>query len=95
MQPDTLWNQTDALGMKQGYWKKLSPEGGLIYKGFFKGDRPVGKMQRFYVNGKKQADLNYIEGTDEAYATIYYQNGKPAANGKYLDMQKDSVWSYL
>ncbi len=95
MQPDTLWNQTDSQGLKQGYWKKLTPEGGLIYKGFFIEDRPVGKMERFYENGNKQADLYFIKGTGEAYATIYYQNGQVAAAGKYMEMQKDSVWSYF
>jgi antitoxin component YwqK of YwqJK toxin-antitoxin module len=95
MQQDTIWNQTDAQGMKQGYWKKFSPQGVLIYKGFFMNDRPVGMMHRFYGNGSKQADLNYIQGTDEIYAMLYHQSGELAAKGKYINMQKDSVWSYF
>lgn len=94
MTSDTLWNQTDGQGMKQGFWKKEYPGGGPVYEGFFRNDRPVGMMQRFYENGKKQADLNYIGGADDVYAKLYYQNGKTAAIGKYVGMQKDSTWLY-
>jgi antitoxin component YwqK of YwqJK toxin-antitoxin module len=95
IQVDTIWNQSDAQGMKQGYWKKNNPDGKLIYKGFFKNNQPVGKMQRFYANGQKQADLNYIEGSGYTYARLYYMNGKLVATGKYVDMKKDSIWNYF
>ena len=93
-QEDTLWNQADELGRKQGYWKKEYPEGGLIYKGFFRDDRPVGMMHRFFENGSRQADLQYSLDGSAAHATLYYRNGKLAATGNYLNRQKDSIWSY-
>ena len=91
---DTLWNQTDARGQKQGFWRKYHPEGTLIYKGFFKNGKPVGKMERYYENGTRRAQMVYLEGTDITYAKIYYRTGKLAAEGKYVNMAKDSLWSY-
>jgi antitoxin component YwqK of YwqJK toxin-antitoxin module len=91
---DTLWNQTDALGQRQGYWKKSYPDGNLIYKGFFKDGKPVGKMERFYENGTRRAELVYLEGTDITHARIFYKTGDLAADGKYVNMAKDSVWRY-
>ena len=93
-QADTIWNQADGLGRKQGYWKKEYPEGGLIYKGLFKDDRPVGMMHRFFENGVRQADLIYLEDGDAARAKLYFRNGTVAATGNYLGRQKDSIWSY-
>ena len=91
---DTLWNQTDSLGQRQGYWKKLSPDGNLIYKGFFRDGKPVGKMERYYENGSKRAELVYPEGTDITRAKIFYKTGNLAAVGRYVNMAKDSVWRY-
>ncbi len=91
---DTLWNQTDAQGQRQGYWKKNYPDGNLIYKGFFKNGKPVGNMERFYENGTRRAEMVYHEGTENTYATIFYRNGKLAAKGKYVNMAKDSIWCY-
>jgi antitoxin component YwqK of YwqJK toxin-antitoxin module len=91
---DTTWNQTDALGQKQGHWKKYDPDGNKIYRGFFKDGKPVGKMERFYADGTRRAALTYPEGTDITFAKIFYRNGKLAATGKYVSMLKDSVWNY-
>lgn len=91
---DTLWNQTDALGQRQGYWKKSYPDGQLIYKGSFKDGKPVGKMERFYENGARRAEMFYVEGTDITYAKIFYRTGNLAAEGMYINMVKDSVWRY-
>ncbi len=91
---DTLWNQTDALGQRQGYWKKSYPDGNLIYKGFFKDGKPVGTMVRFYENGARRAELVYLEGTEITHARIFYRTGDLAADGKYVNMAKDSVWRY-
>jgi len=91
---DTLWNQTDSQDLRHGYWKKSYPDGNLIYKGFFKNGNPVGKMDRFYENGTRRAELVNPEGTDFTYARIFYRTGNLAAEGKYVNMAKDSIWSY-
>jgi antitoxin component YwqK of YwqJK toxin-antitoxin module len=91
---DTLWNQTDSQGLRQGYWKKSYPDGNLIYKGFFKDGKPIGRVERFYENGTRRAELVYPEGTDFTYATIFYRTGNLAAEGKYVNLAKDSLWRY-
>lgn len=91
---DTVWNQTDAMGQKQGYWKKQTQDGNLMYKGFFKDGKPVGKMERFYEDGSRRAELIYLEGTDICNAKIFYRTGKLAASGKYVNQVKDSLWRY-
>ncbi|MCK5465067.1 MAG: hypothetical protein KAI95_18700 [Bacteroidales bacterium] len=93
--PDTVWNQVDGEGLKQGWWKKSYPDGGLMYRGFFKDDKPAGRMQRFHEGGARKADINFIPGTDISYAIIFYQNSNIAAEGKYVKTLKDSVWSYF
>ena len=44
-------NQSDTNGLRQGFWKKEYPNGGLIYKGNFKDGKPVGEWKRFYKGG--------------------------------------------
>ncbi|MCK4749060.1 MAG: hypothetical protein KAT15_18535 [Bacteroidales bacterium] len=72
--PDTLWNQTDNQGRKQGHWKKSYPNGELMYRGFFRDDRPVGLMERFYDDGKLRAVLDYKGKTGTTYAIMYFRN---------------------
>lgn len=93
-QTDTLWNQLDAEGRKQGYWKKEYPGGGLQYRGYFENDQPVGLLQRFHHDGNLMAEMIHIRGTGTAYATLYNEAGRLAGRGKYSNMQKDSVWLY-
>jgi len=93
-QSDTLWNQEDTMGRKQGWWKRYYPDGGLVYRGFFRDDKPLGSLQRYYENGKRQADMDYIGGTGLARAILYYRNGELAATGNYLHRHKDSIWCY-
>lgn len=91
---DTLWNQTDRNGLKQGYWKKHYPGGGIIYSGFFVDDRPVGKMQRFYEDGKIKVLLIHSEDSETTWATMYFRNGQSGARGKYTREKRDSIWNY-
>jgi len=94
-QTDTIFNQTDASGMKQGWWKKSYPNGKLMYKGCFKDNRPAGEMRRFYDNGEIKAVLKYDAGGESARVTLYYADGQKAAEGKYVGIQKDSTWTYF
>ena len=63
-QTDTVFNQVDKNNMKQGYWKKDFPNGKLMYKGFFKNNKPVGEMRRYYETGELKAILNYQENNN-------------------------------
>jgi antitoxin component YwqK of YwqJK toxin-antitoxin module len=92
--PDTVWNQTDERGMKQGHWKKHYPNGELMYKGYFRDNKPEGKMLRYYEDGLLQAELYFPEDSDVTYSTMYFKNGQAGAEGKYIRQQRDSIWSY-
>jgi antitoxin component YwqK of YwqJK toxin-antitoxin module len=93
-QTDTLFNQTDSQNLKQGWWKKSYPNGKLIYKGYFKDNKPVGEMRRYFDTGKLKAILNYDGKSEYAYAKIYYADGQIAAEGWYYLSLKDSTWRY-
>lgn len=87
-------NKLDEQGKKTGYWRVLYENGKIRYEGTFSDGNPIGEFKRYYPGGVIQAILNYIENSKEVYAELYYQNGKLAARGKYIDQQKDSIWSY-
>jgi antitoxin component YwqK of YwqJK toxin-antitoxin module len=93
-QPDTLFNQTDAGNLKQGWWKKDYPNGKPIYKGFFKDDKPVGLMTRYFETGLVKAILFYDSKGEYASAKLFYEDGQLAAEGRYYNSLKDSIWKY-
>ncbi len=93
-QQDTVFNQTDAKGLRQGYWKKYYPNGNLIYKGFFKDNKPVGLFHRYYESGALKVKISYTEVNNLARATWFYENGSLAAKGNYSGTAKDSIWEY-
>jgi antitoxin component YwqK of YwqJK toxin-antitoxin module len=94
MPPDTTWNQTDPSGKKQGWWKKYWPKGAVMYTGFFVNDSPRGTFKRYFENGKQKAVMHFTDDGKCAYASLFYMNGERAAEGKYLETQKDSTWNY-
>lgn len=93
-QSDTIFNQTDAHNLKQGFWRKSYSNGNLMYKGFFKNDKPVGEMRRYFESGRLKALLIYNGTGESAKARLFYENGNLAAEGKFYTTLKDSVWTY-
>jgi antitoxin component YwqK of YwqJK toxin-antitoxin module len=93
-QADTLFNQTDINNLKQGYWKKTYPDGKLLYKGFFKDNKPVGEMRRYFESGALKAIFFYDKTGESARVRLFYEDGKIAAEGKYFNTLKDSTWKY-
>ncbi len=93
-QGDTLFNRTDTRNLKQGWWTKTYPNGKIMYKGYFKDDKPIGVMRRYYDNGACKAILLYDNRGEYAHARIFYANGHLAAEGCYFNTLKDSTWSY-
>jgi len=90
---DTIWNQFDKKGQKEGWWKKERMRGGLVYKGYFENGHPAGSMIRYYEDGETiKAKMNFDESGSVAYAIIYYNNGEIAAKGKFVNQKKDSLW---
>ena len=93
-QTDTIFNQTDANNLKQGYWKKTYPNGKLMYKGYFKDNKPVGEMYRYYETGTLKAVMNNDSKSEYAHARLLYADGQLAAEGWYYYSLKDSIWCY-
>ena len=87
-------NKVDSKGKKQGYWKKYDEKGILQYEGKFENDVPVGEFKYYHANGKLKSTTYFIEGAHIVRTTLYDQNGKKAAIGKYFDFEKDSIWDY-
>jgi antitoxin component YwqK of YwqJK toxin-antitoxin module len=94
-QSDTLFNQVDTKGMKQGYWKKYYPGGNLMYQGFFRDGKPAGELRRYYESGALKVVMVFTGNDDRCRSVHYYENGKPAARGNYVGTVKDSTWEYF
>ena len=89
-------NITDAQGSKQGKWKKLYPNGEVMYEGTFKDDKPVGEMLRYDESGKLRSIQQYAEGSDN-FTVEYYdpQTGKLTSKGAYNGKLRDGEWQYI
>jgi antitoxin component YwqK of YwqJK toxin-antitoxin module len=87
-------NQLDEQGRKYGHWKVDYPNGRTLYEAEFKEGRPVGTMTRYYENGAVRARMNFDSTGSRCFTQMLYPSGKKAAEGWYLDQQKDSVWTY-
>ena len=89
---DTI-NRSDSKGLKQGYWEKRSPDGVLVYQGWFKDGSPVGEMRRYYETGELKAILYYKENCPRVKTRFFYSDGEIAGEGSYIGNQKDSLWT--
>lgn len=87
-------NRRDAAGLKQGYWEAIDREGNLVYAGHFVNDRPVGQMKRYFSTGELRVIMDYDQTSVNAHARFFWPTGNIAAAGKYLNMRRDSVWTY-
>ena len=92
---DTLFNQVDAKGLKQGYWKKHYPNGNLQYTGYFKNNKPLGEFKRYNREGELLAIMDYPENSSKIYTKIFYPNNQVQAEGFYINKQKDSIWQFF
>jgi antitoxin component YwqK of YwqJK toxin-antitoxin module len=87
-------NLRDAAGRKQGYWESVDSRGKPVYAGYFKDDKPVGEMKRYYPAGGVRVILHYSNDGISAHARFFWENGKPAAQGKYINTKRDSIWLF-
>lgn len=83
-------NQTDANGLRQGFWQKKQDNGRLLYEGYFKDDKPVGEWKRYHPGGQVKAIIEY-KG-DTAYTQLFTVWRKKVAEGSYVNQQKEGVW---
>jgi len=87
-------NRRDAEGRKQGYWEAIDSRGMMVYSGFFKDDKPVGEFKRYYPMGGVRVIMFYDADGTNVRARFFGQNGILAAQGNYVNTQRDSVWLY-
>lgn len=87
-------NLVDEEGQKTGHWKVEYPNGRTLYEADFESGRPVGEMLRYYENGMLRARLLFEKEGARSYVSLFYNNGKPSAEGRYVNQDKDSIWTY-
>lgn len=93
-QTETSLNVTDKQGKKQGHWIKKYPNESVMYDGYFKDDRPVGEMKRYYEDQTIKSVLSYSDNGRKAVAVMYHPNGYISAKGTYIDQKKDGKWKF-
>ena len=91
---DTIWNQTDKNGLKQGYWKVNYDNGKIKYQSFFQGNKPMGELKRYYEDGTIKAIMEFYNKGERSRSKIFYENGEIAAEGNFIGTEKDSIWKY-
>lgn len=89
-------NQTDAQGRKQGRWvvfyeKSKVPQ----YEGQFKDGKPYGKFVYYYPSKKIKAVMTFDTDGKTSRSMMYDETGNPLAYGKYVNKEKDSVWTHF
>jgi len=88
-------NQRDAAGLRQGYWEAVDSQGGLVFAGYFKDNKPFGEMRRFFPTGELRVIMDYYDDTGvNARVKFFYPSGGLAAEGNYINTRNDSVWTY-
>ncbi|UCG28036.1 MAG: toxin-antitoxin system YwqK family antitoxin [Bacteroidales bacterium] len=91
---DTVFNQTDQNGMRQGFWKKFHENGTVKFEGFFENDKPLGVFKRYYDNKAIQSIMVFKDDGKTASARIFYNNGNLGGEGMYINQLKDGEWRY-
>ncbi|MDR1699458.1 MAG: toxin-antitoxin system YwqK family antitoxin [Prevotellaceae bacterium] len=88
-------NITDAQGLKQGQWKKLYPNGQIMYEGTFKDDQPIGEMTRYYENGIIRSKQIFTPNSDISTAEHYNTEGNLFSKGTYKGQLREGEWQYF
>lgn len=81
-QSDTL-NQTDANGLKQGYWIINFPDNPAQKKteGKYVNSKKEGVWKTYFPSGKIKQEITYVHNRPNGYAKIYYEDGKLSEEG--------------
>ena len=88
-------NQRDAAGRRQGLWEAVDSRGMPVFRGYFKDDRPIGEMTRFFPTGEVRVIMHYDSSGTNVRARFFWQSGRIAAQGNYVNMKRDSVWTFF
>ncbi|NJO88826.1 MAG: toxin-antitoxin system YwqK family antitoxin [Chloroflexia bacterium] len=88
-------NKTDKEGRKQGFWKKVYPNGVVAYEVYFKDDKPAGTHKRYHESGKLMAKLVFEENGEWADAELFNDKEQLIAKGKYKNKLKEGTWLFF
>jgi antitoxin component YwqK of YwqJK toxin-antitoxin module len=86
-------NQTDDQGRKHGVWKKYYDNDQLRYEGRFNHGVEVDTFKFYFEDGNLRAK-NYFRKKGVVYSWQYGGDSQLAAEGKYLNTRRDSVWTF-
>ena len=92
---NTPINQYNTDGKKSGLWESYYESGKVKSRGTFINGHPAGEMLKYYPGGILQARMNFDDSGITSYVKLYYETGNLAAEGKYINQLKDSVWNYF
>lgn len=88
-------NKTNAKGEKHGPWKEFYENSKIPrFEGQYENGKPVGTFKYYYPNKVIKAVMVFDKNPDISRCTMYDENGKKNAFGKYIKKEKDSVWTY-
>ena len=88
-------NQTDAQGRKQGKWVVLYEKSRVPqYEGQFKDGEPFGKFTYYYPSKKVKAIMQFDASGKVSRSLMYDEDGTLIAFGKYVNKEKDSIWTH-
>lgn len=78
---DTI-NQTDASGLKQGYWIVYYPNSKIKKEeGRYINNKKDGIWKFYYPSGTIKQEVTYKDNRPNGYVKIYYENGKVSEEG--------------
>lgn len=87
-------NQKDANGKRHGKWEKFYNNGKLRYQGQFNHGKETGIFKFYFESGDIQA-VNHFRGkTGICYSYQFGGDSILAAEGKYVDSKRDSIWTF-
>ena len=92
--PEGYENRTDDQGRRQGKWMKFHPNGNPAYKATFEDGTPVDTLTRYYPDGSKYVEIVFDDNGLWGRGKFFSQEGDMLAEGRYLNMEKDSVWRF-
>ena len=90
---DTI-NVTDKKGLKQGAWKRYYESDTLFTITNYKDGKPIGATMTQYPSGKLKARVIHQKKGRRSLMTGFHENDSIMVTGIYIDMKKDSGWSY-
>lgn len=88
-------NQVDDKGLKHGKWRKTFENGVIKYEGQFRNNRPFGEFRYYYETAELKTIMTFSDDGVIAYSRSFHANGKLMAQGKYINQQKDSTWTFF